>query len=200
MRKPCSMSLFLFLLLFSLTCLHSRAQTLDTAILGTVTDTSGAVIGGATITVLAPATGIEKKTVSAGNGEYSVTYLAPGNYNLTVSANGSPPTSRRGIVLQINQQAKINFTLHAGGTEQTVEVQATQPLLQSEDASLGVVIGSEQTEQLPLNGRRYEDLAILTPGTTVSDPDFHTSNGGATLAPTALKPRGVNSISTVLPR
>ena len=175
-------SVFLSLLFISLISRPSFAQTLDTAILGTVTDTSGAVIGGATITVLSPATGIEKKAVSAANGDYSVTYLTPGVYNLTVSASGFASNEQKGIVLEINQQAKINVSLRAGGTEQTVEVQATQPLLQSEDASLGVVIGKEQTEQLPLNGRRYEDLAILTPGTTVSDPDFHTSNGGATIS------------------
>src|SRR5882724_4832060 len=148
MRRLSPIFLFLSLLCISLAPQPSFAQTLDTAILGTVTDSSGAVIGNATVTVLSPATGIEKKAVSAANGDYSVTYLTPGVYNLTVSANGFATNEQKGIVLEINQQAKINVSLRAGGTEQTVEVEATQPLLQSEDASLGVVIGKEQTEQL----------------------------------------------------
>ena len=162
--------IFLFLL-----CISSYAQTVDTAIVGTVTDNSGAVIPGASVTVLSVATGIAKKAVTAATGEYGVTYLSPGNYDLTVSAPGFASSQQKGIVLQINQQARINVALKAGGAEQTVEVQATQPLLQSEDSSLGVVVGTESAENLPLNGRRFDDLAILTPGVTVYNPDNHTS-------------------------
>ena len=151
------------------------AQTVDTAIIGTITDNSGAVIPGAAISVLSSATGLEKKAVSTSTGEYSVTYLFPGTYNLTVSAPGFASTQQQGIVLQINQQARINVALKAGAAAQTVEVQATQPLLESEDSSLGVVVGTESAANLPLNGRRFNDLAILTPGVGVYNPDNHTS-------------------------
>src|SRR3984957_17686134 len=154
-----------------------HAQTVDTAIVGTVTDDSGAVIPGANIIVSSVATGIEKKAVTAANGEYSVTYLAPGAYNVPVSASGFATSQQKGIELQINQQARINIALKAGAAEQTVEVSgATQPLLQSEEASLGVVVGTESAQNLPLNGRRFNDLAILTPGVNVYNPDNHTSS------------------------
>ena len=77
----------IFLLLASI-CMPSLAQTVDTAIIGTVTDSSGAVIGGATVTATATATGQAKSAVTAANGEYSITYLIPGSYDLKVSANG----------------------------------------------------------------------------------------------------------------
>lgn len=152
-----------------------HAQTVETAIIGTVTDSSGAVIPGASITITAVATNIDKNSTTAATGEYSVTYLAPGVYNLAVSAPGFKKSEQKGIVLQINQQARINFSLDTGSAEQTVEVQGTQPLLQSEDSSLGVVVSTKSAENLPLNGRRFDDLAILTPGVTVYNPDNHTS-------------------------
>ncbi len=144
--------------------------------MGTITDNSGAVIPGATVTVTSVATGIEKKADTNESGEYSVTYLAPGNYDVTVSANGFTSSVEKGIVLQISQQARVNVALKAGGTEQTVVVSSeTQPLLQSENSSLGVVVGTESAANLPLNGRRFNDLAILTPGVGVYNPDNHTS-------------------------
>jgi outer membrane receptor protein involved in Fe transport len=172
MRRLCSV---LFLLMLVTLYLPLRAQTVDTAIEGTVTDNSGAVIPGATISVLSVATGIGKKAVADSSGEYSVTYLAPGTYDVTVSADGFTTSVEKGIVLQINQQARVNVSLKAGGTEQTVVVSETQPLLQSENSSLGVVVGTESAANLPLNGRRFDDLAVLTPGVGVYNPDNHTS-------------------------
>ncbi|HET6219454.1 MAG TPA: carboxypeptidase-like regulatory domain-containing protein [Acidobacteriaceae bacterium] len=168
MRRLSSTLLFLTLVILSVPL---RAQTVDTAIVGTVTDNSGAVIPGANVTVSSIATGIEKKAVTANTAEYSVSYLSPGTYDATVSANGFASSQEKGIVLQINQQAKVNVSLKAGGTEQTVEVSATQPLLQSENSSLGVVVATESAANLPLNGRRFDDLAILTPGVGVYNPD-----------------------------
>jgi outer membrane receptor protein involved in Fe transport len=152
------------------------AQTVDTSITGTVVDTTGAVIPGANVLVTATATETQKKAVTSSSGGYSVTYLTPGTYDIQVSANGFAAFHETGLVLEINQQAKVNVTLKPGGTAEVVQVTAEQPLLQSEDSSLGAVVSTEQAEQLPLNGRKFDDLAILTPGVTVSDPDNHTSS------------------------
>ncbi|HZY60972.1 MAG TPA: carboxypeptidase-like regulatory domain-containing protein, partial [Edaphobacter sp.] len=146
-----------FLLAFLCPSLHS--QTLDTSILGTATDNTGAVLPGATVTVLSTSTGIKKTAVTGSEGQYAVTYLAPGTYDVTIEAKGFTPQKRTGIVLQLNQQDKIDFALGVGA-EQTVQVEGTQPLLQSENASLGAVIGSERTQNLPLNGRKFDDLAV----------------------------------------
>ena len=165
-----------FILFILVICGRVEAQTVDTAIVGTVTDSSGALIPGATVTVKSTSTGIEKKAVTAAAGEYAITYLTPGTYDITVSANGFTTFHEAGVVLLINQQAKVVASLRAGGGSQEVQVSAAQPLLQSEDSSLGAVIGPESAANLPLNGRKFDDLAVLTPGVTVSDPDNHSSS------------------------
>ena len=179
MRRLSSVTLFLSLAIF---CIPLHAQTVDTAILGTVTDGTGAVIPGATVTVSSPATGIEKKAVTSAVGEYSITYLTPGNYDVSVTANGFTSYEQKGIALDINQQAKVSVVMKAGGGTQVVEVTSTQPLLQSQDASLGVVVGTESAANLPLNGRKFNDLAVLTPGVQIEDTDTHSgASGGATI-------------------
>ena len=172
---------FVLFIWFTLLTVGASAQTLDTVIEGTVTDSSGAVVPGASVTVASAATGLSKRAVTTSTGEYSVAYLTPGNYDVTVSAPQFSSSVEKGIVLQINQQARVNFVLQVAGQQQVVEVKATQPLLQTQESSLGVVVGTESAQNLPLNGRKFDDLAILTPGVTVSEPDNHssTTNGGS---------------------
>ena len=112
----------------------------------------------------------------APSGDYTISYLTPGNFDVTVTANGFRSAEQKGIVLQINQQARVNLVMRVASAQQTVEVQGTQPLLQTEDASLGVVVGADSAANLPLNGRKFNDLAILTPGVTVYNPDNHSSS------------------------
>jgi hypothetical protein len=173
LRRVC---LTVLTFLVFLACASAYAQTVDTAIMGTVSDNTGAVIRGATVTVVSASTEIEKKAVTAAAGEYSIPYLIPGAYSVTVSASGFKTYEQTGVLLEVNEQAKVNVVLQAGGGNDVVSVNAgEQPLLQSEDASLGTVVGTESAENLPLNGRRFDDLAILTPGVTAYDPDNHTS-------------------------
>jgi len=79
-------------------------------------------------------------------------------------------------VVQISQQEKLSFSLSVSTRQENIVVQAGQQLLQTEDASLGEVVGPERTENLPLNGRKFDDLAILTPGVAVYNPDLHSSS------------------------
>ena len=81
-----------------------------------------------------------------------------------MQANGFSSQTQKGIVVQISQQEKLSFSLTVSTRQESVVVQAGQQLLQTEDASLGEVVGPERTENLPLNGRKFDDLAILTPG------------------------------------
>ena len=167
--------LFLCLSLVVFVC-GLPAQTVDTAIQGTVTDSSGAAIPGATVIVSSSATGLKKQATTNSSGDYSITYLTPGNYDVTASASGFSSSVQKGVVLQINQQAKVNLAMGIASEQQTVQVQGSQPLLQTEDASLGVVVGADAAANLPLNGRKFNDLAILTPGVTVYNPDNHSSS------------------------
>ena len=165
-------------------CLSSTvlAQSVDTAFLGTATDVSGAVLPGASVTITSPDNGFSRTVTTGAQGEFEVRYLKPGVYNLEVSAPGFATQSQRGVVLQLGQQDKLDFKLGAG-SQQVVQVQGSQPLLQSEDATLGAVIGTERTQNLPLNGRKFNDLAVLTPGVSVYNPDLHNSSSdGSTIS------------------
>jgi outer membrane receptor protein involved in Fe transport len=181
MRRLNSVFLLCLSLIVTLTCAPAPAQTVDTAIVGTITDSSGAAIPGATVVVSSSATGIKKQAVTGSSGDYTINYLTPGSFDVTVTANGFRSAEQNSIVLQINQQARVNLVMAVAGQEQTIQVQGTQPLLQTEDASLGVVVGADSAANLPLNGRKFNDLAILTPGVTVYNPDNHNSstNGSA---------------------
>ena len=163
------------ILCFAMAC-PLWCQSFDTGILGTATDSSGAVLPGATITITSPTTGARKAIVTGSEGQYAVRYLAPGTYDVAIEAQGFARQKKTGIVLTLNQQEKIDFTLSAGASDQTVQVEASQPLLQSENASLGAVIDTERTQNLPLNGRKFDDLAVLTPGVSVYNPDLHSSS------------------------
>src|SRR5215469_5199602 len=163
-------SIPLFLLLASIS-MPSGAQTVDTSILGTVTDSTGAVISGAKVTVTSASTGIAKSAVTAGTGEYTINYLLPGSYDVAVTANGFTTTRQQGIEVQLSQEGRVNFQLQVGAVTEQVIVGGAPPLLQTQASSLGNVVGQEETQNLPLNGRKFEDLAILTPGTTAYDPD-----------------------------
>jgi len=159
------------------------SQTVDTGFLGVATDVSGAALAGAVVTVTSPATGFTKTVTAGAQGEYEIRYLKPGSYDLKVTAPGFATQSHLSVVLQLGQQDKIDFKLGAAGTQQVVEVQGTQPLLQSENATLGAVIGPERTQNLPLNGRKFDDLAVLTPGVSVYNPDLHSSSSdGSTIS------------------
>jgi outer membrane receptor protein involved in Fe transport len=164
------------IILFAFLTLTAAAQTIDTVILGTITDSSGAVVAGATVTVLSSATGVSKVASTNAAGEFEVRYLTPGTYDVSVQANGFSSQTQKGIVVQISQQEKLSFSLSVSTRQENVVVQAGQQLLQTEDASLGEVVGPERTENLPLNGRKFDDLAILTPGVAVYNPDLHSSS------------------------
>ncbi len=145
------------------------AQTLDTGILGNVTDPSGAVVAGAAITISQPATGLARSVSTATEGKYEVRYLVPGEYTVEVRASGFRSERRTGINIQIGQQARIDFNLQVGEVVETVEVVSVSPLLQTESATLGKVVGHERVVAIPLNGRNFLQLAALAPGVVVRE-------------------------------
>jgi len=152
------------------------AQTVDTAILGIVTDSAQAGVPGATVVISQPAKGLSRTVNTSPGGLYELRYLVPGEYQVEVQANGFRAERRTGIQIQIGQQARIDFLLQVGTVQQTVEVTSSAPLLQTETATLGGVVNSERINNLPLNGRKFNDLAILTPGVQVSNTNLASSS------------------------
>ena len=151
------------------------AQTLDTGILGAVTDPATAVVAGASITITNKATGLARTIKTTAEGLYEARYLVPGEYTVEAQAAGFR-TERAGVVLEINHQARVNFVMQIGDVQQTVEITAAAPLLQTENATLGEVVGSERIVNLPLNGRSFVQLSVLTPGVRVYEPSQFTAS------------------------
>src|SRR5262249_2970482 len=171
------------------------AQTADTGILGTVADASGAIVSGATVTITQPATGLSRAVVTNGEGYYEVRYLLPGEYTAEVRATGFRTERQTGIVLQIGQQARINFAMQVGSLEERIEVTAEAPLMQTESGALGEVVSQERVQNLPLNARCFLDLDALTPGVTIkTSAQYSVLKTNGTRAPTmALSFDGVSA-------
>jgi hypothetical protein len=131
---------------------------------GTVTDSAGAVVSGASVTVLDNDTGTKRDLVTNGSGVYSAPYLQVGHYSVTVSHPGFKTTTQSGIILTADQVAGVNITLTVGEAQETVTVTAGQQMVETESTSLSEVVDSTSVVELPLNGRDPGDLTYLVPG------------------------------------
>jgi hypothetical protein len=141
------------------------AQVATAELSGTVVDPTGASIPNAAVTAINAATNVVAREARTGaSGEYVMTLLPPGNYTLTVEAPGFRKLQQTGVTLQVNQRAQLDLRLEVGQVTETVEVQGVAPLLESQSSSLGSVIGEQFVSELPLNGRNFVQLAILSPG------------------------------------
>jgi Carboxypeptidase regulatory-like domain/TonB dependent receptor len=134
------------------------------AITGKVLDSSGAIVPKATVTITNKGTGVTDTTTVNGAGEYQVLALIPGLYSIKVSADGFQSAVRDDIVLHVQDRLSVGFVLKVGSVSQEIVVSGGEPILQTQTADVGSVINEEQVNDLPLNGRRYADLALLEPG------------------------------------
>jgi len=130
---------------------------------GTITDTQGAAVPGATVTVTNIGTGRQSTVTSSDLGYYSVQALPPGNYRVEITQKGFKKVARE-LELQVAQLGVADFQLQVGEVTQTVTVEAGSPVINVEDSALGEVIEARQIEEMPLNGRNFTQLAMLTPG------------------------------------
>lgn len=143
---------------------NALAQEFRGTISGKVTDASGAVVPGASVTMTKTQTAAVSKTVSDGSGEYVVPFLAPGSYKIAVESTGFEQTVRTGIALESGQHAIIDLVLKVGSASQTVRVSEQAPLINTANASIGQVITTKEVADLPLNGRTPMMLAELSIG------------------------------------
>ena len=141
------------------------AQTPTATVVGIVRDPSGAAIAKAKITVRNQATNVEKEAVSSAEGSYVVPLLQPGSYTIEAEAAGFRHAVVNGIVLQVDQNARINFDLEVGQISEAIEITGEAPLTDTESASVGTVIDNRKVQDIPLNGRQFYSLALLVPGT-----------------------------------
>src|SRR5437660_1521884 len=139
------------------------AQGVRATIVGRVTDDSGAVVPGANITITNTGTNESRSVTVNDNGEYAIPQLAPGQYTLTAEYTGFNKVVRSGIVLETNQQARLDLVLKVGTLAEEVEVSAAAPLVTTENAALGNVFYQRNIVELPLTGRVYLQLASMQP-------------------------------------
>lgn len=172
---------FLAALLICFGMQSANAQEFRATISGTVTDNSGAVIPGASVTAQEVRTGTITKATSDSAGQYVIPFLLPGDYTVKATANGFQTFLHSGVVLQSQQHANINLTLKVGSVNQTVTVTGAPQLLDTTNASIGQVITTKSVAELPLNGRTPTTLTELAPGviTTAAPEMMHPFDNNA---------------------
>jgi hypothetical protein len=134
------------------------------AIAGKIHDPSGAVIPKAIVTIENKATGVVTTTPVDSTGDYQVLTLIPGLYSVTASADGFGSVLRDDVELHVQDHLSLDFTLQVGTVKQQIVVEGGEPLLETQTADVGSVVNEQHINDLPLNGRRYADLALLEPG------------------------------------
>jgi hypothetical protein len=167
------------------------AQTNRGTITGTVTDPSGAVIGGVSVTATNKGTGISSTASTGANGSYTIPLLPVGVYDLTAEQSGFKKFVQNGISVQVGQTARVDVAMQVGEVSQTVEVQAEAPQLRPDTSDLGTVLSGAQILDLPLTGqgeqRNPAFFMILVPGVTGrgtsygGGPTFDNRNLGTTV-------------------
>jgi hypothetical protein len=162
-----AMKLLVFCAALSLTIGIVRAQTAG-EITGEVKDQSGAVAPNAAVTVTNIETSLSRETTTNSAGVYSFPNLVPGNYQVRVQASGFSSVVKTGIELQVQQTARVDFTLAVGQTTETIAVNASAELLTTDGATVGTVIEEKRITDLPLNGRSFFSLVQLVPGVTAN--------------------------------
>lgn len=153
----------------------AHAQVDNGSIIGIVHDASGASLSGATVVIRNVATGVTTTVKTNDDGSYQVLALIPGRYSVEVTAQGFGPAQNPGVDIHVQTRAQVDFSLTVGATQQQVEVEASGLALQTQTADVGGVVEARQINDLPLNGRTYDSLALLEPG-VFSNPSSEVAN------------------------
>ncbi|MEK7857347.1 MAG: carboxypeptidase regulatory-like domain-containing protein, partial [Acidobacteriota bacterium] len=169
MNRKISITILVSLVLVASLALGVSGQTETARVQGTVTDSAGAVLAGATIKLVSGATGREVTAVSGSDGNYSILSVQPGKYQVEVTQS-SFKTTKQEITLEVAQNATLDFALETGAVSETVTVTYDVPQVETGTSAIGEVIQGREAVELPLNGRNVLELARLTPGVTQGIP------------------------------
>lgn len=180
-----TLTCFLFLLVQSR---YAFGQVDEGSITGTVQDTTGAVIPNAQVTLLNTDQGITLQTRTNPSGGYTFSPVRIGHYTVSATAKGFAKTTQQNLVLQVAQTLLVNIQLKPGAATETVEVTTAPPLLQTEEASVGQIIGSESVNSLPLNGRNFTFLAQLGAGMQTPEADTRGNAASGAFSANGLRP------------
>ena len=158
-----ALCIILFVVAMPMGLFAQRSTAAD--IQGTIRDQSGAVLPGVTVTATATATNQSRSTVTDKQGRYYIGALQPGVYTIAADLSGFVPHKRTGLRLVIGQLAELDFILRAGAAE-AISVSARAPVVDTTETSVSTVVGQEQIDSLPTNGRNFLSFSVITPGVT----------------------------------
>ena len=161
LRVLCGTSLLLLL------SLPAFSQGSAGRIVGTISDQTGGAIGGATVTVMDVQRGTTRTLTTDDSGSYNAPNLIPGAYKVRAEFKGFRVTERQNIILEVGQEIRIDLTLQPGEQAQTITVTEALPLVETTNAELGGTIQNQTINDLPLNGRNFENLLELRPGVVI---------------------------------
>jgi hypothetical protein len=162
--QPIRLLLMMVAVVFGLCSSPASAQTFYGSIVGTVTDATGAVVQGATVTITNLGTNDVQAAKTDTAGDYRFVNLVPANYRVVVETSGFKRFERQSVEVVVDTTARVNAALQIGAATETVEVGTQAALLQTESGSLGDTIGAKQMDSMPLNGRNAMNLMELVPG------------------------------------
>src|SRR5471032_2191250 len=134
------------------------------SIKGTVTDSSGATIAGAKVIVKNPGAGIERHVQTNSSGDYEVPALPPGVYTVEVQSEKFTSQIVKDLRLEVSKNSVQNFSMNVASSGQTIEVEASAPVIETTTMTVGQTINQNTVQEIPLNGRHFVDLALLIPG------------------------------------
>jgi hypothetical protein len=174
------------MVLLSVFCVASYAQSNKADIVGTVKDPSGGLVAGVTVTITKIDTGKERTVTTSDQGDYNAPLLEIGAYRLTFTKQGFQTSVKESITLQTNERLRVDVELQAGEVSALVTITADAPLVESDTSDRGAVITGREVTELPLSGRNFTQLATLMPGVAAANntgfggtgPDARQFNNG----------------------
>src|SRR5271170_1093589 len=149
-----------------------RAQSTNASITGRVTDPSKALIVGAKVAAVSSGTSLRYEAVTGGSGEYYLTNLTPGSYRIEIEKTGFKKLIKPDVTLHVQDAIELNFELTLGSMSEIITVEAGAPLVNTESGTVSTVIDRTFVDNLPLNGRSFQNLIMLTPGVVVTQTAF----------------------------
>ena len=171
MFKQISYRLLCVALLLTISQLAFAQSAVTGAVSGTVNDQSGAVIPSAVVLLSNSGTGKDETITTSGEGRFRFSNLQPGIYSLTVKVTGFADYKQTGIVVEVGRTTSIDANLKVGGADASVDVVAESAPVNTESKEFSTNINQTSINELPINGRRWSNFAILTPG-SVPDGSF----------------------------
>jgi hypothetical protein len=151
-------------LILCLLCLPGLAQSTAGRVLGSISDPSGAAVTGANVMITDTQRGMSRRIATDASGAYVADDLIPGIYKIRVEAKGFKVVERLNINVEVATDVRVDFSLQAGNVSEVVTVTEEVPLVNSTSATLGGTLSNKEINDLPLNGRNYENLLQLRPG------------------------------------